>query len=52
VAAAEKKFCENLGPIEALRAWMLGYIRWNGLKQAKRLTVRIDSKHAGLPLTV
>jgi hypothetical protein len=29
-----------------------GYIRWNGLKQAKRLTVRIDSKHAGLALTV
>jgi hypothetical protein len=29
-----------------------GYIRWNGLKQAKRLTARIDSKHAGLALTV
>jgi len=29
-----------------------GYIRWKGLKQAKRLTVRIDSKHAGLALTV
>jgi hypothetical protein len=26
--------------------------RRNGLKQAKRLTVRIDSKHAGLALTV
>jgi hypothetical protein len=30
----------------------IGYIRWNGLKQAKRLTARIDSKHAGLALTV
>ena len=29
-----------------------GYIRWNGLKQAKRLTAGIDSKHAGLALTV
>ena len=29
-----------------------GYIRWNGLKQAKRLTARVDSKHAGLALTV
>jgi hypothetical protein len=29
-----------------------GYIWWNGLKQAKRLTARIDSKHAGLALTV
>jgi hypothetical protein len=29
-----------------------GYIRWNGLKQPKRLTARIDSKHAGLALTV
>ena len=29
-----------------------GYIRWKGLKQAKRLTARIDSKHAGLALTV
>jgi hypothetical protein len=29
-----------------------GYIRWNGLKQAKRLTVGVDSKHAGLALTV
>ena len=30
----------------------IGYIRWNWLKQAKRLTVRQDSKHAGLALTV
>ena len=30
----------------------IGYIRWKGLKQAKRLTARIDSKHAGLALTV
>jgi len=29
-----------------------GYIRWNGLKQAKRLTASIGSKHAGLALTV
>jgi hypothetical protein len=29
-----------------------GYIRWNGLKQAKRLTAKIASKHAGLALTV
>ena len=29
-----------------------GYIRWNGLKRAKRLTARMDSKHAGLALTV
>jgi hypothetical protein len=29
-----------------------GYIPWTGLKQAKRLTVRQDSKHAGLALTV
>ena len=29
-----------------------GYIRWNGLKQAKRLTASVDSKHAGLALTV
>ena len=29
-----------------------GYIRWKGLKQATRWTVRIDSKHAGLALTV
>jgi hypothetical protein len=29
-----------------------GYIRWNGLKQARRLTARINSKHAGLALTV
>jgi len=29
-----------------------GYIPWTGLKQAKRLTVRQDSKHAGLVLTV
>jgi hypothetical protein len=29
-----------------------GYIRWNGLEQAKRLTARVDSKHAGLALTV
>jgi hypothetical protein len=29
-----------------------GYIRWNGLKQAKRLTARVDSRHAGLALTV
>ena len=29
-----------------------GYIRWNGLKQAKRLTARVDSKHAALALTV
>ena len=28
------------------------YIRWNGLKQAKRLTASVDSKHAGLALTV
>ena len=28
------------------------YIRWNGLKQAKWLTARIDSEHAGLALTV
>jgi hypothetical protein len=27
------------------------FIRWNGLKQAKRLTARVDSKHAGLALT-
>jgi len=29
-----------------------GYIPWTGLKQAKRLTVRQDSKHAGFTLTV
>ena len=29
-----------------------GYIRWNGLQQAKRLTAREDGKHAGLALTV
>jgi hypothetical protein len=29
-----------------------GYTRWNGLKQAERLTARVDSKHAGLALTV
>jgi hypothetical protein len=29
-----------------------GYIRWNALKQAKRLTARLDSKHAGLAQTV
>jgi hypothetical protein len=29
-----------------------GYIRWNGLKQAKRLPAKADSKHAGLALTV
>lgn len=28
-----------------------GSIRWNGWKQAKRWTVRMDSKHAGLALT-
>ena len=27
-------------------------IRWKQLKPAKRLTARIDSKHAGLALTV
>jgi len=30
----------------------IGYIQRNGLKQAKRLTARVDSKHAGLALTV
>jgi hypothetical protein len=29
-----------------------GYIPWTGLTQAKWLTVRVDSKHAGLALTV
>jgi len=27
--------------------WKTGYIRWNGLKQAKQLPARVDSKHAG-----
>ena len=28
-----------------------GYIRWNWLNQTKRLTARMDSKHAGFALT-
>ena len=33
VAAAEKKFCESLGPIEALQAWMLLFVDYIATKQ-------------------
>jgi len=33
VAAAEKKFCESLGPIEAFRAWMLLFVDYIATKQ-------------------
>jgi hypothetical protein len=40
------------GPFTVQLEPTIGYIRWSGLKQAKRLTARVDSKHAGLAPTV
>jgi hypothetical protein len=32
-ATTEKKFCESLGPIEALQAWMLLFVDYIATKQ-------------------